>query len=285
MAENEQKKNDWSATQYLKFNTQRTRPVYDLVSQILPHIPLSSSTSIFDLGCGPGNSTKVLLDAFPTAKITGIDSSPDMLSKARSTLPSLAFRLGDVESWTLPSRAVDILFSNAVFHWLRSPSRIRVIAKLLGSLASGGVLAFQVPDNYHQPSHALMRSTATSPSQPWSPYFQNTNTRVGDIQDKKRPDLDPIEAPTEYYDALAPLSSSVNIWRTEYQHVLPDAGGIVEWVKGTGLQPYLHQITDEEAKEDFLAEYERRLSEVYKPLGDGRVMLGYPRLFVVAVRK
>jgi trans-aconitate 2-methyltransferase len=176
-----------------------------------------------------------------------------------------------------------LIFSNAVFHWLRSTLRITTLTRLFTSLPSGSVLAIQVPDNYDQPSHALMRATALLPSKPWSPYF--SNCAIGDVADLARPDLDPIESPGEFYNALSPLASDVNIWRTEYQHVLGNAKGIVEWVKGTGLQPYLNRIEDEGARGAFLEEYERRLKGAYKELGDGKVMLGYPRLFVVAVRK
>jgi trans-aconitate 2-methyltransferase len=59
----------------------------------------------------------------------------------------------------------------------------------------------------------------------------------------------------------------------------------VEWVKSTGLQPYLHRIGDETAKTAFLTEYEKKLKHAYPELADGKVLLGYPRLFVVAVRK
>ena len=275
-------KKDWSATQYLKFASERTRPVYDLISQVSPHMT-SSSPRIFDLGCGPGNSTEALLSTFPDAKVTGMDSSPDMLKKARATLPSIEFVQGDVHTYQ-PEDDANILFSNAVFHWLRSEKRIPTIQRFFESLNSGGVLAFQVPDNYQAPSHTLMRTTATLSNSAWSPYF--SNARIGDLSNTSRPDLDPIEEPGQWYAALQPLSSSVNIWRTEYFHILKDAGAIVEWVKGTGLQPYLNMIADEEAKQAFLKEYERRLSEAYPAVGDERkVVLGYPRLFLVAVRK
>jgi len=128
-----------------------------------------------------------------------------------------------------------------------------------------------------------MRIVASLPSRSWSSYF--ADTRIGDLSDKSRPDLDPIEPPSSFYNALSLRASSVNIWTTKYEHVLKDAGAIVEWVKGTGLQPYLNRIEDEGVKREFVGEYERRLAEAYPALGDGRVMLGYPRLFVVAVRK
>lgn len=83
------------------------------------------------------------------------------------------------------------------------------------------------------------------------------------------------------------VAINVDVWRTEYMHVVDGVGAIVEWVKGTGLQPFLHRMDgDEEAKQLFLKEYERRLGLVYGPLKwqGNRVMLGYRRLFVVAVR-
>jgi trans-aconitate 2-methyltransferase len=276
-----EKKNDWSAKQYLKFGNERTRPVYDLISQVAPLIS-NPTPRVYDLGCGPGNSTQVLLDAFPSANITGMDSSPDMLRKAKATLPSLEFIEGDLSTY-VPDAGADLLFSNAVFHWLRHEQRIPTIVRLFESLNPGGVIAFQVPDNYYERSHALMRETATTPNAPWAQYFADAH--VGSISDATRPDLDPIETPNEFYNALEPLSNSVNIWRTNYQHVLKDANAIVEWVRGTGLQPYLHRIESDDAKGAFAKEYEKRLSEEYLELIDGKVLLGYPRLFVAAVRK
>ncbi|KAF2026100.1 S-adenosyl-L-methionine-dependent methyltransferase [Setomelanomma holmii] len=288
MTSTTKKEKDWSATQYLKFGNERTRAVYDLISQVAPHLAHKQTPRIYDLGCGPGNSTKVLLDAFPNARITGMDSSPDMLSKARSTFTDqgkVDFEQGDLSTFQVPeAERADLIFSNAVFHWLRSPTRIPVLAKLfITALKSGGVMAIQVPDNYLEPSHSLMRETASLPEKSWSPAF--SSTRIGDMADLDRPDLDPIEPPSRFYNALTPYSSSINIWRTAYQHVLKDAGAIVEWVKGTGLQPYLNRIEDEGSKSEFLQEYERRLKGSYRELGDGNVLLGYPRLFVVVVKK
>jgi trans-aconitate 2-methyltransferase len=281
MASSKDTTKDWSATQYLKFNTLRTRPVYDLVSQVIPHIT-SPTPQIYDLGCGPANSTEVLHSAFSKAKITGMDSSPDMLTKARATLPSAEFIQGDLATFE-PTERADLLFSNAVFHWLRTPTRIPTLLRLFQTLQPGGVLAIQAPDNYNEPSHKAMRDTATMLSAPWSQYFEQA--QVGNLQHDQRPDLDPMESTATYYDALIPHATDVNIWRTNYHHVLADAGAIVEWVKGTGLQPFLNMIGDEDAKKAYLAEYEKKLRGSYPKMSDGKVLLVYPRLFVVAVRK
>ena len=115
---------DWSATQYLKFEDDRTRPPRDLVAQV----PLQRPRLIVDLGCGPGNSTELLVERFPQSEIIGLDSSPDMLRKARERLPQCTFIEADIASWTAVPRA-DLLFANASFQWI--PDHPRVLRRLL----------------------------------------------------------------------------------------------------------------------------------------------------------
>jgi len=59
----------WDPGQYLKFRDERTRPSIDLAARL----DLASPVSILDVGCGPGNSTEVLHDRWPAARITGLD--------------------------------------------------------------------------------------------------------------------------------------------------------------------------------------------------------------------
>ncbi|RVP22464.1 methyltransferase domain-containing protein, partial [Sinorhizobium meliloti] len=82
----------WSAAQYAKFEDERTRPARDLLAQV-PDLPAGPA---FDLGCGPGNSTELILARFPGSPLTGIDSDDDMLSAARTRLPDLRFERGDL---------------------------------------------------------------------------------------------------------------------------------------------------------------------------------------------
>lgn len=256
---------DWSASQYLKFESQRTRPARDLVAQV----PLRSPKRIIDLGCGPGNSTAALAEYFPDAHVTGMDSSSDMIKTAKAALPHIDFAIGDLSSYK-PEDSADLLFSNAVFQWIPSEQRIPIMRRLVESLQPGGVFAFQVPDNFLEPSHTAMREVAKE--SPWA-------ETLGPL----KPALDAFQTPRELFDELKPLCSSVDIWHTIYNHVLPSPADVVEWVKGTGLRPFVDPLPADQ-KEGFLKAYLEAIKKEYPPLVDGSVMMRYPRLFLVAVR-
>lgn len=256
--------NDWSAAQYLKFEDERTLPARDLLSRV----PLTSPKRVVDLGCGPANSTAVIESRYPNAQLVGIDSSPDMIRKAKATLPHLDFTVEDLTAYS-PEGPVDLFYSNAVFQWLKRGERFEIVKRLMDSQQPGGVFALQVPDNLEEPSHVLMRETATSG--PWAAKLANVNR-------------DTFQTPQEIYDQLKPISSRVDIFHTSYYHALENHEAIIEWVKGTGLRPFLDPLLPEE-KEDFLQQYLKGLQQAYPACADGRVLLRYPRLFVVAVKK
>jgi trans-aconitate 2-methyltransferase len=252
----------WSASQYLKFEDERSRPAFDLAARI----PLERVTRAVDIGCGPGNSTEIVAARYPQAQITGVDTSADMLAAARKRMPAATFIEGDAATWTPPA-PVDLFFANAVMQWV--PDHIGVVARLMTHLTPGGAFAFQVPDNLAEPSHMLMREVTGQGA--FAAKFKTP------IQREVIPSAD------EYYDRLSPISSRVEIWRTTYHHVLPNVVAIVEWVKGTGLRPFLDRL-DMAERGAFLAEYEKRLAHAYPPRVDHRVLFRFPRLFVVAVK-
>lgn len=254
---------DWSSTQYLKFADERTRAARDLLAQV----PLSDPHLVFDLGCGPGNSTELLIDRFPRARVIGVDSSPDMLAKARKTYPQAEFIEGDLATWQ-PGGKADLLFANAVFQWV--PDHVRVLQRLLRGLPKGGVLAVQMPDNLNEPSHVAMRETALAGS--WTDKLK-TLGRVRDL----------LPTPHSYYNELKPEAARIDIWHTIYNHPLDGPEGIVEWVKGTGLRPYLDPL-DEVERKGFLALYLERIAKAYPRARDGKVLLRFPRLFIVCIR-
>jgi trans-aconitate 2-methyltransferase len=252
---------DWDAALYKRFEDDRTRPARELLARV----PLREARLAFDLGCGPGNSTELIVARFPGAEVIGVDSSPAMLADARRRLPAIRFEQGDLASW-MPPRAPDLLFANAVFQWL--PGHGPILARLTDALAAGGVLALQMPDNLDEPSHVLMREVALAG--PWASRMGKAIEARGRLPD--------IGA---YYDLLRPHAAAVDIWHTFYNHVLDGPAAIVEWVKATGLRPFVEAVGKEEAP-DFLARYEAALSKAYPERVDGKVLLRFPRLFIVA---
>lgn len=255
---------EWSAVQYAKFERERTRPAADLLAQVAT----AGVTRAVDLGCGPGNSTALLVDAFPHAHVVGIDLSEDMLAAARERLPGVEFLSGDIAVWH-PEEPVDVVFANAALQWV--PDHEWVFPALLDALAPGGTLAVQMPDNLDEPTHALMRAVAAEG--PWA-------ERMAGVDDARAP-----RHPADWYYALLAGhgAGAVDVWRTTYFHPLAGAGAVVEWLKGTGLRPYLERLEPDET-DLFLERYGAAIAEAYPALAGGTVLLPFPRLFIVATR-
>jgi len=254
---------DWNAQQYLKFEDERSRPARDLLAQV----PLKQARTIFDLGCGPGNSTQLLAERFPDASITGVDSSPDMLRQARERLPHCSFVQADLNEWSAPDDT-DLLFSNATFQWL--PDHVAVLQRLLKALKPGAVLAMQVPDNWDEPNHVWMRELAKE--EPWSKLLP--------AHPRNRVSLPSVH---DYYDRLRADCTRIDLWHCIYQHVMDGPEAIVELVKGTGLRPFVDPLPIEQ-RPAFIDAYTARIAAAYPLQQDGKVLLRFPRLFMVVTR-
>jgi trans-aconitate 2-methyltransferase len=252
----------WDPQQYLKFADARLRPAIDLLAQVA----LSDPRHIFDLGCGPGNSTQLLRARFPTAQVTGIDGSAAMLAQAAREVEGCSWLQADLADWQAPA-AADLIYSNAALHWVADHERL--FPRLLSQLAPGGLLAVQMPNNFAAPSHRLIAEAATSG--PWR----------GTLEALLRPA--PVHAPSLYYALLEPLALQVSIWETEYLQTLRGADPVKEWVKGSWLKPLLDALAQPE-RADFEAEVARRLRSAYPALPSGVTLFAFKRLFLIARR-
>jgi trans-aconitate 2-methyltransferase len=245
---------DWDSALYLKFADERTQPCRDLAARIL-----TTPQTIIDLGCGPGNSTEVIAARFPAAAITGLDSSEAMIANARQNHRHWRWITADIAGWATGTDRYDLIFSNAALQWV--PDHERLLPQLLDHASA---LAVQLPGNWDAPAHRMMRDVARR-------FGMLQNVREWFSHDEHY-----------YYDILAPHCSRLDVWVTEYLHVMPDADAVVEWYRGSGLRPFLEALPDEAAKERFVDEYRELLRAAYRPRPDGRVVFEFRRLFFVA---
>jgi trans-aconitate 2-methyltransferase len=259
----------WDPGRYEQFKDFRLRPALDL----LERIELAAPGRVYDLGCGTGRITGIMGERWPSARVTGIDGSKEMLAQAKARAAAVEWIEADIAAW-LPAEPADIIFSNAALHWLDDHQIL--FARLMGFLNPGGVLAVQMPNNYARPSHAEM--TAAAMNGPWALRLQPLLRRR------------PVAEADFYRRLLAPLSASLDIWETEYPQQLaaPPGGGnpVVDWMAGTALRPLLDALDDGDGgeRESFLADYEGRVAAAYPEDADGTVRFPFNRLFIVAVK-
>jgi trans-aconitate 2-methyltransferase len=257
----------WNPASYLAFDDHRTRPAIDLLSRI----NFSAPRSVIDLGCGPGNSTRLLRDRWPDADVTGVDSSVEMLEQARRSEVSgtrrITWEQRPIERWA-PATPPDVIFSNAALHWVDDHERR--FPQLVGLLAQGGVLAVQMPhrDGRQAFARALQDIALEGP---WRDRFRDFTSR-------------PSATPGEYHDWLAPHVDAIDIWTTEYLHVLTGEDPVWRWTSTTAQRPYVERL-DLGERDAFGDAYRHRLRECYPRRDDGTTLLPFLRLFIVARRK
>jgi trans-aconitate 2-methyltransferase len=258
---------DWNPELYRRYEDERTRPA----SELLARVALQDAACIYDLGCGPGNSTELLVRRFPGATVVGTDNSDAMLASARKRLPACRFELSDIAQWqpAVESIRPDLIYANASLQWVAGHETL--LPRLFAALAPGGVLAIQMPDNRDEPTHRLMREVAAL--DPWASTIGNAAA----VRTK-------ILSPNTYYDLLACDAADVDVWRTAYQHPMETPAAIVDWLRSTGLRPFIEPLSPA-YRDGFLAEYERRIALAYLPRADRRLLLAFPRLFIVARRR
>jgi trans-aconitate 2-methyltransferase len=251
----------WDPDRYLVYADERGRPFLDLLARIGAEDP----HRVVDLGCGPGNLTALLAARWPEADVLGVDSSTEMVTRAREQAAAgVRFEVGDVRSWEPPA-PVDVLVANATYQWV--PRHLDLLPDLVEHVAADGWFAFQVPGNHGAPSHVLLHDLAAEP-----PYADFTAGVARPFS----------HDPEVYAEALLALGLHVDVWETTYLHLLSGPDPVFTWISGTGARPTL-QALPEELREGFVAEYKARLRTAYPPGPHGTV-LPFRRVFAVAHR-
>ncbi len=253
----------WDVDLYLKFGNERTQPSIDLAARVA----LSEPARVLDLGCGPGNSTEILRQRWPRARIAGLDSSPEMIRAVRHSFPDGEWILADAATWRAGA-PYDVVFSNAVLQWV--PDHERLVPHLFGQVATGGALAFQIPSRHCSSTHQFIMDIACDPG--WAKQLAAARQSFT------------MERPAFYYDVLAGRAARLDIWETEYYHVMADHDAILQWIKGASARPFLEALENEAQRQRFLRLLAERVAQEYPRQKDGRVLFPFRRLFVVAYR-
>ncbi len=254
---------EWNPEKYLLFKKQRTQPSIDLAQRLRNLTP----NSIVDIGCGPGNSTAVLRNTFPNAKILGIDSSESMIQTARKSYAhdsKMKFEVCDAQNL---SGTYDLLFSNACLQWIQNHREL--LPMLMSKLNKGGTLAVQIPNSQSEPMFQMIHQVAQNSV--WD--FSGVHFEQNDIL-----------TPSEYYEVLSVCAAEVEIWETAYYHIMPSHGALLDWVRSTRLRPYLDVLSEAE-KVDFEQEILVEVQKAYPLTLNGQVIFRFNRLFFIAKKE
>ena len=252
----------WDPSVYLAFDNERTRPAIELAARVGANDP----STVVDLGCGPGNSTAVLARRWPAARLIGVDGSAEMLATARKTALNAEWQQADLAAWTA-SEPLSVIFSNAAYQWVDGHAAI--FPRLMSLLEPRGYLAIQMPRNFDEPSHVLLRETANDGS--WAAKLKHLHRPM------------PVSEPDAYYTMLSTLASTLDIWQTEYLQALEGEDAVFKWVSGTALVPYRETLHGAE-REAFLSAYRGRLARAYPRRPNGKTLFPFKRIFILARR-
>jgi trans-aconitate 2-methyltransferase len=158
----------WNAESYDQVSTVQQ----EWGRRILAGLAIQGTETVLDAGCGTARLAEWLAGAVPQGRVLAVDTSAEMLEVARRRTNGggllAAVRLVRADLSALPfSAAVDLIFSNAVFHWI--PDHPALFRSLFAALRPGGRLLAQCGG-----SGNMVRTdgiaAAVSASEPFAPY-------------------------------------------------------------------------------------------------------------------
>ena len=247
----------------MQFKSERTQPSIDLVSKISCERP----DKIIDIGCGPGNSTQILANRWPESSIIGLDNSASMIEKAKTDYPDQEWLMADAADYRSETK-YDIVFSNAVIQWI--PNHEKLLHTLFNLLSEKGILAVQIPQFWDMPLGDIIRKTAAIDR--WQPLIRDVS------------DIFVMHSYHFYYDRLTEFFPSVEIWQTDYMHILDNHESIMEMMRSTGLRPYQEKLSTSEEKTEFEADVKKGIVQSYPVQKDGKVILPFKRLLFIGYK-
>ena len=235
----------WDPEVYNKFKGERQAPFYDLVSSIR----VKPNLKVVDLGCGTGELTSRLADSLPGCRVTGIDSSADMLAEARAYgRDDLNFVHAGIEEVVRGRERYDLIFSNAALQWLNDHEIL--LPRIISLLNEKGQLAIQVPSNDQHFTHRGLRELASE--EPYSSALKGW-TRTSPV----------LDIGTYARIFFENGCSEMTVYEKLYPHVLKDADAVFEWISGTSIIWYLEKLPPG-LQQPFREDYREKLREAYR---------------------
>ena len=255
--------NEWNPEKYLQFKSERTQPAIDLVSRI----NIVQPKSIIDIGCGPGNSTQILVNRWPDSEVVGLDNSTTMIEKARNDYPEQKWIVANAENID-PNSKYDLIFSNATLQWI--PHHETLLPKLFNCVNPGGAIALQIPKFKNMPINVAIETVANYYK--WIKYTKGCE------------DLFTLKDMDFYYEILNKLAKEVELWETSYFHILNSLESLIDFIRTTGLKPYLDRLPSDEMKSEFEPEVLTECKKYYKLQSNGKVLFPFDRLFFIGYK-
>jgi trans-aconitate 2-methyltransferase len=239
----EQVRDTWNPAQYGRFQSERSRPFFDLLGLVRPR----PGMRVVDLGCGGGELTREMHRMLAARETIGVDNSAAMLAEAEALAEDrLRFEQADIRDFAVRQEsesAFDLVFSNAALQWV--PEQVDLIERLTAMLDVEGQLAIQVPSNEDHLSHAVAREVAAE-----VPFREALGGHV-----RRFSNLTP-EGYAVLLDRLGFREQHVRL--QVYVHHLPSRDGVVEWVRGSLLTDYEKRLSPK-LFAAFLDRYRERL--------------------------
>lgn len=245
---------NWNRYKYRQLAQEACQPAQDLAKRV----DILVRTAV-DLGCGYGQSTKVLDEVFHEAAVTGVDRNPEIIRLARQKHPECRFVQADLMS--LQGR-YDLVFSNAALQWV--PDHENAIWRLMKNLNEDGVLAVGFPQTKGEPLFDIFEELIQK-------YFPEYPVR-----------WNALEA-AEYHRILQSCASSFDYWETDYYYHGFDPEAMMDWLVNARLEP-LDPDLKEETVQALAAELKERVAEAYQMDENGHILLKIHRIFFTAVR-
>jgi len=252
----------WNAADYHKSSPAQALWAKELIAKL----GLAGDSRVLDIGCGDGKITAEIARQLPEGKVTGVDSSPDMVRFAREHfLPgeyrNLAFMEADARALPL-SEEFDVVFSNAALHWICDHKP--VLAGIARSLRPGGKMLIQMggKGNAAQAFEAL---DALLEKPAWSQYFSGFSFTFGFFD------------PAEYREWL--IESGLEPCRVELIHkdmTYASRQDFAAWIRTTWL-PWLARLP-EYARSGFIGSLVDEYLKNYPAGADGIIHIRMVRL-------